>query len=120
MGTRSVSFPPFGLRDGPSGASVDHQGRDATRVVGVKDHYSPIDAKRLQKSQYTAAEYKARMDLEQGYSPERMLEMFRERAKYLIERGSTLNNPHIPADFFSNWTSITNDHAVVLRDKVRA
>lgn len=89
------------------------------RVIGVKDHYTAVDARRLQKSQYSAAEYKARMDMKGGYSPERMLEMFQERAKYVIERGSTLNNPHIPANFFSNWTSITSDHAVALRGRVR-
>lgn len=89
-------------------------------IIGAKDRYTLEDAKRLQKAQFTAAEYNARMDLDAAYSPERMLEIFKERAKYLIERGSTLNNPHIAAEYFQNWPSIRRDHAVSLRDHVRA
>jgi hypothetical protein len=66
------------------------------------------------------AEYLSAMDLEGGYSPERMLEIFRERGRYVIERGSTLNNPHIPYSYFDKWTTITEDHAVRLRELVRA
>ena len=89
------------------------------KIAGQKQLYSYADARRLQKNQYTAAEYKLRMDVEKGYSAERMLAMFQERIKYLIERGSTLNNPHIPAEFFNSWVSIRRDHAVTLRERVR-
>lgn len=90
------------------------------RILGEKEIYTPEDAKRLQKNQLKAAEYKARMDLEGGYSPERMLEILKERARYLLERGSTLNNPHINFEYFSGWPQITENHASTLREKARA
>ena len=89
------------------------------RVMGDKKFYSYEDARRLQKQQFSAQKYRAMMDVPDGYSPERMLEIFRERTRYVIERGSTLNNPHIPASYFAAWPAITKDHAVVLRDQVK-
>lgn len=89
-------------------------------VIGKKDVYTLADAKRLHKSQYTTREYNSFMDIPLGYSTDRMLEIFRERAKYVIERGSTLNNPHIPYRFFSTWPEISSDYAVSLRDLVKA
>ena len=59
-------------------------------------------------------------DLEGGYSPPRMLEILKDRSKYLVERGSTLNNPHIPRSYFKGWTEITENHAEVLKDMVKA
>jgi len=32
--------------------------------------------------------------------------------------GSTLNNPHIPASYFSGWEHIEDDHAARLRELV--
>ncbi|EGQ7787824.1 TPA: hypothetical protein RI762_003551 [Vibrio cholerae] len=92
---------------------------DMHQVMEDKAVYTYEDAKSLQKMQYTKEEYLARQDLENGYSPERMLEIFRERGKYLVQRGSTLNNPHIPFTYFENWDKITENHAEVLRQKVR-
>jgi len=57
-------------------------------------------------------------DVDGGYSPTRMLEILSDRAKYLIERGSTLNNPHIPARYFNGWEEITQNHAQRLRQLV--
>ena len=54
-----------------------------------------------------------------GYSPDRMLEILKDRAKYVIERGSTLNNPHIPASYFAGWEEIKRDHALRLRELVK-
>src|SRR5205085_2492372 len=64
------------------------------QVLGTKKVYSLEDAKRLHKNQYSIQQYKERMDVPGGYSCERMLEIFKDRAAYLIQRGSTLNNPH--------------------------
>lgn len=47
------------------------------------------------------------MDLPDGYSPKRMLEILRLRARYLLDRGSTLNNPHIPKRFFATLANRT-------------
>lgn len=90
------------------------------RIIGEKDQYSLEDARRLQKNQLSARRYKELMDLDEGYSPERMIEIFRERAKYIMERGSTLNNPHVPSKYFLDWPRIDADHAVQLRALVRA
>ncbi len=88
-------------------------------ILGRKTIYTSADAKRLHKNQMTAAQYKTAMDMPEGYSPDQMLEIFRDRARYVIERGSTLNNPHIPDAFLSAWPKIDDNHASRLRRLVR-
>jgi hypothetical protein len=44
--------------------------------------------------------------------------MLRKRCQYVIERGSTLNNPHIPASYFVDWEKIDKNHAARLRELV--
>jgi hypothetical protein len=88
------------------------------RIIGEKDYYVVADARKLHKNQYTAAKYRALMDHENGYTPTRMLEIFKDRAGYIIRRGSTLNNPHIPLDYFEPWATITENHAAELRNLV--
>lgn len=92
---------------------------DMYRIIGKKDVYTYDDAKGIQKMQYKKEQYLQLQDLEQGYSPKRMLEIVKDRAQYLIERGSTLNNPHIPFTYFDGWTEITKNHAKLLRIMVR-
>ncbi|WP_044210209.1 hypothetical protein [Coleofasciculus chthonoplastes] len=87
-------------------------------ILGQKQIYTLEDARRLQKKQYTIQQYRHQMDLFQGYSPERMLSILKDRCRYLIERGSTLNNPHIPASYFQGWERITENHAQRLRELV--
>ena len=87
-------------------------------IVGEKEVYTLEDAQSLQKRQYTIQEYRNKMDLEFGYSPERMLSILRDRCQYLIERGSTLNNPHIPPSYFDGWERIITNHAQRLRELV--
>ena len=70
-------------------------------IVGENDIYSLKDAFSIQKRQLAASEYRARMDLPEGFSQAAMLQLLRERCEYLIERGATLNNPHINAEYFS-------------------
>lgn len=76
------------------------------KIVGKKDVYTLSDAKNLQKKQYSIEKYKKLMDTPNGYSPERMLSILKERCSYLLSRGSTLNNPHIPASYFNGWEKI--------------
>jgi hypothetical protein len=90
------------------------------QVMDEKAVYTYEDAKGLQKKQYLKEKYIALQDVDGGYSPERMLEIFKDRNKYLIERGSTLNNPHIPFSYFRGWVEITDNHPEVLRQMVRA
>lgn len=92
---------------------------DMHSIVGEKDVYTYEDAKAIQKMQYKKEQYISLQDLEHGYSPRRMLEIVKDRAKYLIERGSTLNNPHIPFTYFDGWTKITKNHAQQLRCMVQ-
>jgi hypothetical protein len=88
------------------------------QVLGKKDVYTVQDATLLHKRQYTTAQYHERRDLPDGYSPERMLAILKERCRYLMSRGSTLNNPHVPGSYFAGWEHITERHAERLRQLV--
>lgn len=92
---------------------------DMYSITGKKDVYTYDDAKAIQKMQYKKEQYLRLQDLEHGYSPKRMLEIVKDRAQYLVERGSTLNNPHIPFTYFDGWTEITKNHAEQLRCMVQ-
>lgn len=90
-----------------------------TAILGSAGKFNLADAKRLMKNQYSAADYADAADLPDGeYSRAAMLDMLRERCGYVIRRGSTLNNPHIPASYFADWERITEDHAARLRELV--
>lgn len=95
---------------------------DVRSICGDKSSYSLADAQRLYKKQWTAAEYRLAMDREDGYSPERMLSILHQRAEYLMSRGATLNNPHIPKGFLNEFKDqlITKEHAARIREKFKA
>jgi hypothetical protein len=93
---------------------------DVHEVMEDKATYTFEDAKGLQKKQYKKVKYIELQDVNDGYSPERMLEILKDRAKYLIKRGSTLNNPHIPPTYFQGWTEITENHSEILRTMVQS
>ncbi len=92
---------------------------DLYQICGEKEVYSYDDARRIQKMQYKKGKYLELQDVKGGYSSNRMLEILSARVKYLIERGSTLNNPHIPASYFFNWDKITDNHAKHLINLVK-
>jgi hypothetical protein len=92
---------------------------DLHSILGAKKSYSLDDAKRIQKKQYSVEKYRSLMDLPNGYTPDAMLMILRDRAAYITERGSTLNNPHIPESYFINFPIIEKDHALTLRQLVR-
>ncbi len=92
---------------------------DLYLVLGDKESYSLKDAKLIQKRQYPSEKYLQLQDIKNGYSKHRMLSILKDRAKYLMERGSTLNNPHIPGSYFKDWEEITENHAARLREMVR-
>lgn len=87
-------------------------------LLGRKEVYTGEDARLLQKRQYSKLLYEDRRDLPDGYSPRRMLDILRDRCAYLIRRGSTLNNPHIPGSYFKEWEKITANHAKRLRELI--
>lgn len=88
-------------------------------IIGVMPIYGLDHARKLHKNQLSKQQYMDLMDVPSGYSPERMLEIFRKRAVYLINRGSTLNNRHIPLSYLNGHPIITRDHASTLRALVR-
>ena len=92
---------------------------DLYLVLGEKKIYSLEDAKSIQKRQYSRIKYLGLQDVPNGYSQDRMLSILKDRATYLMKRGGTLNNPHIPGSYFKQWSEITENHAVRLRQMVR-
>ena len=88
-------------------------------ILGRKDVYSIEDARKLHKRQWTVAKYRSAMDVDGGYSPERMLDILRDRTRYVLERGATLNNPHIPKSYFAGWERIETNRSARLRELVR-
>jgi hypothetical protein len=91
---------------------------DMYLILGKKEKYTYADAKKLHKMQYKKAEYLDMMDIQNGYSPERMVKILKDRSEYLMNRGSTLNNPHIPKGYFDSFTKITKKHAETLRKMI--
>jgi len=90
-----------------------------TRVVGGGEDFGYENAKLLMKNQLNRQAYRDAADLKgERYSREAMLELLRERCRYVIERGSTLNNPHISPSYFDGWEKIERNHAARLRELV--
>jgi len=92
---------------------------DMYSILGKKEKYTLKDARKLHKKQYKIEEYRKMMDVREGYSPKRMLMILKDRSEYLMKRGSTLNNPHIPASYFEGWPKIKKDHAKTLRKMMK-
>ena len=69
-------------------------------ICGEKAVYTVDDARSLHKRQWSRDRYSDEMDREDGYSPGKMLRILKLRSQYLVNRGATLNNPHIPKKFF--------------------
>jgi hypothetical protein len=99
---------------------------DLIHICGERTYYTVEDAKRIFKKQWKADEYKAKLNWPASsprhYSPDRMLEILRLRARYTMERGATLNNPHITKAFLERFAQqrITGNHAQALRDRLSA
>jgi len=90
-----------------------------TRVVGSGEDFAFENAKLLLKNQLNRQGYRDMADLEgERFSREAMLELLQARCRYVIERGSTLNNPHIPPSYFEAWEKIDRNHAARLRELV--
>ena len=87
-------------------------------ICGEKQRYSLNDAMALHKRQWSRDQYLSEMDAEDGYTPRKMLEILRLRALYLNQRGSTLNNPHIPASFFAQFDAATIDVTITTADEI--
>lgn len=81
---------------------------DLFAVCGEQPTYSLEDAKKLHKQQYSAAQYVAASDVvvdgKNRISRQRMLEILKERARYIAERGSTINNPHITKTYLQSFS----------------
>jgi hypothetical protein len=101
---------------------------DLADICGAKDAYDIADAKKLHKRQWTDAQYREAPDITVGgramLSPARMLEILQLRAKYVAERGATLNNPHIDKGFlkqyFDSRFEVRDNQAAAIREIARA
>ncbi|MDR0847512.1 MAG: hypothetical protein LBN10_00480 [Propionibacteriaceae bacterium] len=88
-------------------------------ILGLKEVYDEVDAKWIMKNQWTAADFRQHQDMPGGYSLGRMTSILQIRARYVMMRGATLNNPHIESKFFESFDQITEEHASQLRGLVR-
>jgi hypothetical protein len=88
---------------------------DLYQLIGKQAVYSLQQAQKLQKKQLTDGQYRQLQDCDEGFSAQRMLELLKLRCQYVIRRGSTLNNPHIPKAVLEGFPQITADHASELR-----
>lgn len=86
---------------------------DLFAVCGEQPSYSIGDAKKLHKKQYTAAQYQAAPDIvengERRISQTKMLTILKERARYISERGATVNNPHITESFLRTFLGTSRE-----------
>lgn len=92
-------------------------------VFGDAETFSIQQAQSIMKRQWSVKEYRLRADLDgDRFSRDAMLDVLRERLGYVIRRGATLNNPHIPGSYFeeAGLLPITEDHAATLRRLVQA
>jgi len=88
-------------------------------TFGKKRVYTLEDARFVMKKLYSLEQYKNMMDLPGGYSPSKMLEMFKEHNKVYLYRGSSLNNPKIPKSYYKDWIKIENNHDKALRKIIK-
>ncbi len=95
--------------------------QDLYAICGQKPAYTIEEAKKLHKMQWSAQQYKVALDIvvddKQMISAAGMLKILRLRAKYIAERGATLNNPHISKSFLQRFSSahVTSDWAATIR-----
>ena len=80
---------------------------DLLAICGQADSYTIAQAKTVLRQQRTNDQYLSSADLEiagqRRYSPTAMLTVLRERARYIAERGATLNNPHLTKQHLSQF-----------------
>lgn len=89
-------------------------------VLGDDEEFSVDQAKKIMKKQWNSQDYANNADLEAGYSREAMRSLLSLRVKYLISRGSTLNNPHINGSYVRNLIPLSVDSKKAPASLVRA
>jgi hypothetical protein len=110
-------LPDIALADALPGLVTEEM---AARIMGDKPVYPVSDAKWIMKKQWRREDYLRHQDVEGGYSRRAIVDILNSRARYVILRGATLNNPHIESGFFDGFERITDEHAARLRELVRA
>jgi hypothetical protein len=82
-------------------------GSEDARLLASSQEFTRAAAWNLQKKQLTTADYKRLADVTldgdsspTAFSRRRMTELVLLRVRYLLQRGATLNNPHIPNSYF--------------------
>lgn len=93
-------------------------------VCGRKEAYSVADARAVLRQQWSPAQYERACDGTDGagqpvLSPAAMLQVVQARARYIAQRGATLNNPHITkthlAKFFGTDREVQSEWASRIR-----
>lgn len=95
---------------------------DLHNVFGAKDRYARHDIKEGVRSilgRSARLRLAGREDLIEEFLPTTMLKLLVGRAKYVADRGATLNNPHIGPEFFRGLRRMTSGYAQELRKQVR-
>jgi hypothetical protein len=95
----------------PQGVTPEH----VLAELGDKAVYHETDVKHLFGNRWRRA---MEPDIRPGYTKARMLEILQARAKYILDRGTTLNTPHISKKFFDDFEKITANHASRVREMV--
>lgn len=99
---------------------------DMEALCGAKTHYTLANARAILKQQWNVQQYDSGSDMRVDglpcYSPNAMLDIVRRRARYIADRGATLNNPHITKRHLQPFTGtdreITGDWAGRIRSLV--
>lgn len=88
-------------------------------TFGRKKYYTMEEARFVMKKLYTVQQYIALKDHPNGYTCDRMLEMFKEHNRTYLYRGASLNNPKIPKEYYKDWIRIDSNHAKALRKIIK-
>lgn len=99
---RRAGFSPSALRmliselRSPPPESAITEALGDRPLLDVEDAAKLLRSKRFSNGSCISRQLLAvRADHRSGYTPERMMVLLRERARYLLDRGATRNNPHI-------------------------
>lgn len=86
--------------------------------LGDKPVYTVAEVRKgLPRGRWRKA-FLEQVDVPAGYWKARMVEILQERARYILDRGTTLNNPHISKTFFDGFEKITSNQAMRVRELV--
>ncbi len=136
---RSLCLTPVDMADWIDGiaakAELDHRiAQRARAALGIGDLHAvcgemptyPMSvAKDVLRQQRSAQQYANAADMigpggQPAFSPAAMLEILRERALYIAQRGATLNNPHITSRHLARFAGTNREVSTDWAARIRA